>query len=133
MIKTLITPQEVIEIAYAGEVYTPDSAVTDADILAAQQRFITPVVGEDLMLALANDNYSLLLSSYVVPALAEYVRVLCDTPTAPASHRVKMRAKALLRELSDHLEEYQESYSEYESSENVLNRCNCDGGFVQIL
>ncbi len=133
MIKTLITPQDVIDLAYAGAPYTPPSTITEADILAAQQRYITPVVGESLMESFANGEYTDLLEDYVVPALAEYVRIDCNSATAPATKRERQRAKVLLRLLSDHLEDNASSYPGYSSFDNVLNRCNCDGGFVQVL
>ncbi len=130
---TLITAEKVIEIAFEGSPYTPASAITDADIIAAQQRYITPIVGEDLMAALANGSYPTLLNEYVTPALAECVRIECNLITAPTTRRERLRARAMLKILSDHLNDNSASYSDYSSSDNVLNRCSCDGGFVQIL
>ncbi len=132
-IKTLITPAQVIEIAFAGAPYVDESTITDADILTAQQRHILPIIGEDLMIALAYNNYYELLTDYVTPALAECVRVDCNPTCAPTTRRERLRAKAMLRLMSDYLEENQDSYSEYVSRDNILNRCYINGGFVQIL
>ena len=46
--KTLITPEQVVALAYADGEYLPPEQITGADIAAAEERRIVPVVGRGL-------------------------------------------------------------------------------------
>lgn len=133
MIKRLTTPQNVIEIAFAGAPYVAESAITEADILTAQVRYITPILGEEMMVALSLNAYDDLLNDYVIPALVECVRIDANPANAPTTRRERLRAKALLRLLSDYVEENKGEFAEYSSFDNVMNRCCNNGGIVQVF
>jgi hypothetical protein len=46
---------------------------------------------------------------------------------------VKVRARTALKSMSEYLEAHATEMKEYDTKQNVLNRCSCDGGFVQIF
>ena len=129
----LIEAQRVIAIAYAGSGYIPQEIITQSDIITAQQRYLRPVVGEKLIEALMQGDYTSLYDNYVEPALAHYVKVVVDAPCSPATNRSLMVARTLMRRLSDHLEESQNQYPEYRSSDNILKKVNLDGGIAQVF
>lgn len=155
--KNLVTPEEVVALAYAADEHMPASAVAEADIAAAEMRSIMPVMGRALYEAVAAGAYPELREGYAAPAAAMYVRLamqpLSDVRTgrfgamAPRSSgyepaeraklldlRRALRAKArtLLHRLHLHLEECASQYPEYDPASDILNRCTTDGGFVQI-
>ncbi|MFR9588418.1 MAG: hypothetical protein SNH79_03545 [Rikenellaceae bacterium] len=82
--------------------------------------------------AIYNGCYCELFEEYVAPALAEYVRIVLDLPSAPADKKSRVNARALMARLSRYLEENLASYPEYEPANNVLRRCAIRGGFVQV-
>lgn len=154
----LITPQQVIERAFAQAEYLSEQAVSDADIVAATSRYVVPIVGEQLAEKLAAGEYAQLLEHYVAPALAAAVRYMIQplinlrtgdsglvapkgesfaAPTKEAvadlQLRLKCRMRELLKRLSDHLNSNSKSYAEYNADCNILNRCLIDGGVVQIF
>lgn len=75
MIKTLITPSEVIEIAFDDRFRLPAEHINPAQILAAEARYIQPVFG-DIYYALQQGDLPEFLDDYIKPALALYVKVL---------------------------------------------------------
>ena len=158
MIKSIITPAEVISLAFSDGGYIPPEAIAEIDIVAATERWVRPVVGEALLERVAEGDYAELRSDYIAPAVAFYTRYLVQprlnvatsglglTSPAGSSHKVaertsreelqralKIRARTALKRLSAHLEQNADEYADYTSSENILNHCCCDGGFVQIF
>ncbi len=129
--KCLIEAQRVIAIAYAGSGYIPEEMITHSDIVTAQQRYLIPVVGEELVDALMMGEYTDLYDDYVEPALAHFVKVVVDAPSSPATKRALMVARSMMRRLSDYLEDNASQYPEYSSSNNILKRVQLNGGFVQ--
>lgn len=132
MIKTIIQPDRVLALAYSDAPYTPLQMITPAAIIAAQQKYIQPVVGKEMIEALLEDRYIPLFEDFVAPALALYVRFVVDGPGAPNHKSILQRAREMNRRLSDHLEENKSKYPEYETVNNILKRCTLGGGFVQI-
>lgn len=158
MKQSIITPQQVVEIAFSDGGYLSPDVVAQVDIEAAAERWVKPVVGEALLEAVAAGRYEELREEYLKPVLALYTRLLVQPrlnvatsqlgltvsagatcKAAEASHRselmqaLKARARTALRALSHYLDDHTELLAEYEPKRNVLNRCSCDGGFVQIF
>ncbi|MBQ7310587.1 MAG: hypothetical protein IJW88_03570 [Alistipes sp.] len=154
--KRLITPEQVVSLAFSDAEYISVATISDSDIDAATNRYILPIVGQSLVDALLEQNYSALLEQYVAPALAFAVRhsiqptlnlrtadsgllaPRTDNYTTPSQRAVityrssiKNRMRELLCRLSDHLNSAE--YEEYNPKQNILNRCSIDGGFVQIF
>lgn len=154
--KTLITPIQVLRLAFtAGEYLTPE-AVVQADIAAAEQRHIRPVAGAALHEKLLMGAYPELLDDYLAAPLALFVRAAvqprldirtgrCGTtaprpegaqPAADAALRrlqraTRAQARTLLRRASEHLAAHAARYPEYDPQSDVLNRCSIDGNLVQ--
>lgn len=154
----LITPQEVLDRAFGAGEYLPPECITEELILAAMERYLRPVTGPQLLDAVASGRYADLKEDYLLPVLALGVKTLllpelevqigaCGlAATAYAGWKsaepeqadralksVKIRLKTLLRRLSDRLECRREEMPEYDSGQNVLNRCRIYGDFVQTF
>lgn len=153
---TLSTPTEVAASAFSAAEYIPEEAITEADIAAAERHSIIPVTGRALYERLAAGGYPTLCEEFVKPALAASVRVAVQpllavrcgacgivTPRsdsiepADAKQRgevmraLRRRASELLRRLSEELERSAAAYPEYDSRDNILNRCTIYGDIVQ--
>lgn len=158
MAQNIITPTEVIAIAFSDGEYISAEAITASDIVAATERWIRPIVGQALLDEVAKGRYAELKEEYIIPAMAVCTRLLVQPRlnvqtsqlglSSPASNHhkaadgkaraelqraLRQRAQSLRERLSDHLEQHAAEYKEYNTKENILNRCRCDGGFVQIL
>ena len=156
--KTIISPAEAVSLGWGTGEYVPPEAVSEADIAAAEHRYITPVIGARMAEALADGRYEDLRSDYAAPALAMFVRVMlqpamdirsgqagavvqsgaCAEPAAAEARAASLRslrrrAGELLRRLSDRLDAESHSYPEYSPQQNILKRCSTDGGIVQIF
>lgn len=159
MTNTLISPLQVIRRAFAADACLPPDAVTEADVAAAEQRYLVPVIGHALHQRLlgslpANADF---IERWIAPPLALCVRLLvqprldirtgrcgttapqpADARAADASARRESRrallaeADTLLHRLSDELDAHPETYPEYLPGENVLHRCSIHGKLVQI-
>lgn len=155
--KTLITPEQVVTLAFGDGEYVAPDAVRETDIAAAEHRYIRPIVGGQLCEALAEGRYAALLDDYVAPALAMAVRtmlqrainvctgqaglVVADSegakaaPTAAADtlqRSLVRRRRALVRRLSEHLCSERESYPEYNPAEDAAQHCSIDGNIIQV-
>lgn len=75
MIKTLITPSEVLEIAFDDRLRVPADSINPAQILAAEAQYIQPIFG-DIYTAMQQDQLVDFVNDYIKPALAVYVKVL---------------------------------------------------------
>ena len=71
----LITPHEVVEIAFRGLEAMNESVIGEAPIVTAQYKFIRPVLGK-LYEALLEGEYPELLNEYIKAPLAHYVKWL---------------------------------------------------------
>jgi hypothetical protein len=158
MAQKIITAAEVLSAAFSDGAYIAPESISDSDILAAVERWIEPVTGRKLLEAVERGMYADFATSYLKPCVAAYVRLLIQprlsavtsqlgvSAPASASHRtadeslrrelmasLRSRAHALRRRMSEYLNNAPHSMAEYVAENNILNRCNCDGGFVQIL
>lgn len=154
---TLITPAQVVRLAFPPDESLPPEAVTEADIAAATQRYLIPVIGTRLFDKLTTQIDRTFVDQYLAAPLALFTRVLiqprldirtgrCGT-TAPkhdgstpatAEARRSLRqsllaqARSLLARAVDRIELYPEEFRQYDPKQNVLKRCSLDGKLVQI-
>ncbi len=132
MNRVIIEPESVLALAFTAERYTSKDSITAQSILVAQQKYLEPVIGEAMIEAIGEGRYITLFDDYVAPALAEYVRIVADLPSAPADKKARVKARAMMARLSQFLEDNLGDYPEYEPTKNVLRRCAIRGGFVQV-
>lgn len=155
--KSLISPLEVHRYAFAGGQCLPSDAVTEADIITAEERFLRPVFGAALLDAVRAGQYADFLTDYLVCCLALLTRVVLqpqlDLQTTPIGtlapkgtngtaadtaelrrlqQNLRHRAQTLLKRASEYVEAHAEAFPEYDSRANILNRCTTYGGFVQV-
>jgi hypothetical protein len=152
----LITPAQVAQMAFRAPDFIPLEAVSEATILAAQQKFVRPVLGDALYRAVCGGAYPDLLADYLRPPLALYVKMLmlprlavqsgvagvaeaasknlaraADAKLRGAVRSLRSDAKALMRRAVEHLESSSPgTYPEYDPDGNILNRCSTEGGVV---
>lgn len=155
MYDNLLTPGEVIRLAFAGGDYVPETEVGPALIATAQYKFIRPVLGAPLIARMAQGAYPELLEGFVAPALALYVRLLmlpsmaahagahgvtslrtatCLPADGQALSRLRRQtrsdAAALLRRAVERIEAGAQDYPEYDARANVLHRCTMAGDLI---
>ncbi len=151
----LITPAQVAEAAFRAPDFITHDAVPEATILAAQQKFIRPVLGDALYEKLCAEEYPELLSEYILPPLALYVKLLMlpslsvqagtagvvevnsknlarvgDAKLRYAVRRLRSDASALMKRVVEHIESDPAAFPEYNVRRNVLSRCSIDGQVV---
>ena len=155
--KNLITNEQVISLAFGEGEYLSPEVILDSDIASATSRYIVPVVGTELCEAMVDGSYQELLDDFVAPALAMAVRTMiqpalnvrtsqlglqissslrADSSTKTAMESLqkslRLRRQSLLKRLSNYLKNHASEFSEYNPSNDVLQKCSIDGGFVQI-
>ena len=154
MTKSIITPAEVIATAFSDGEYVAPEAIAEADIIAATERWVVPVMGKELLGKIAEGEYAELKSDYVAPAVALHTRLLVqprlnaatsqlgltaatgNRKTADKAQRgelqraLKTRAQMALRRLSDYLDDNAKQFAEYTPEKNILKHCCCEGGIV---
>lgn len=158
MMKCLITPAQVLRHAFGGGEMLSLQRVGEADIVAAEARYLRPVLGEKLHDALLAGRYADFTADYLVTCVALLTRHLvqprldlhtsqigslepkADNGSAadPATlnrlrQNLRQEAMTLLRRAVAAIEADPSSFPEYDPQSNILNRCTTDGGFVQIF
>lgn len=151
---TLISRDEIIEIAFAESRPADELAISEAVIVAAQQKFIRPVLGA-LFDAMLDGRYPEFLCRYIKMPLAMYVKLLmlpslsaqagamgvvqhrssgfaqCNTSAqALLAAGLRGNAKALMNSATQYLDANRSLFPEYDSSTNILNRTSLDGHIV---
>ena len=154
---TLISPIQVVRLAFAPDGALPPDAVTEADIAAAEQRYLIPVLGRALHERLMTDNDRSFVDHYLAAPLALFTRLLIQPridlrtgrtgTTAPhpdgasaasaearrqLCRSLRSEARSLLRRAVARIEEAPEAFPEYEPSRNILRHCSLDGKLVQV-
>ena len=144
-------------MAFGDGEYLAPATILDADIASAAHRYILPVVGAELYQALIDGSYKQLLDDFVAPALAMAVRTMiqpalnvrtgqlglqissslrADSSTKTAMQTLqkslRLRRETLLKRLSNYLKTHASEFAEYNPSDDVLQKCSIDGGFIQI-
>lgn len=143
--KTFITPEEVVNLAFCDGEFISADTISASDILTAQRRYIRPLLGIELYQRLQSEMVdSTLISSYIAPALAIGTRIIVQpslsirtgqfgvsaTKTAysqPAtnteisllmkSQRIKLRTH--LSCIREYLEASRDLYPEYKSAKGT--------------
>lgn len=156
--KTLISPTRVLTLAFGDGEQLPAGSVTAADIAAAEERYLVPVVGRALHERLLAGLYPELTADYLAAPLALLTRAAiqprldlrtgrcgstvaapdgaepADTPTRRRLvQSLRREARALLRRASRHLRAENHRYPEYVAAADITSRCTTDGGIVQTL
>lgn len=72
--KTLITPAEAVTLAFGTGEYVAPEAIAEADIAAAERRYIVPVVGRKLHARLAEGGYAEFTAEYLAAPVALWTR-----------------------------------------------------------
>ena len=154
---TLISTSHLLQFAFGNGEYLPPDTFSEADITAAEERYLVPVIGPALYEKLLAGEYAELRDNYLARPLALFTRLAlqprldirtgqCGT-TAPKSswgepadeealrrqcRALRSQARTLLRRAVAYLETHPGKFPEYLPEKNILNRCTTDGGFVQI-
>ncbi len=132
--QSLLSSNEVIELAYTDTGYLPERRIGTEDIALAESRYLIPVTGQRLWSRLLAGGYPTLRSEYVAQAAAYAARLSLHAsiealaPAAQASLRARFMTS--LRDLSNHLNAEASQYPEYDAAENILNRISTEGGVV---
>lgn len=154
---TLVTPLQVLKLAFGEGEYLPPEIIAEADIAGAEQRHIVPVVGRALYEKLLAGSYPDFRTEYLASPAALFTRAVlqprldvrtgqCGT-TAPKSAYAQPagdtaadtcgapcwpRPAQLLHRAAEHLRAHRDEFPEYDPENDIFNRCTTDGGFVQI-
>lgn len=155
--KTLITPAEAVALAFGDGEYVAPEAIAEADIAAAERRYIVPVVGRKLHACLVEGGHAEFTAEYLAAPVALWTRILlqplldvrtgqCGTvapkpegaqpATGAQSLRLvqslRTKARSLLLRAVEHLAENAKSFPEYDPEDNILKSCTIHGNFIQI-
>ena len=154
---TLITPVQVVRLAFAPDDCLPPEAVAPADIAAAEARYVVPVLGQALHQRLLQAQDRTFVDDYLAAPVALFTRALIQPrldirsgrtgTTAPKSDHAApagdaarralrstllTEARALLRRAVERIEADPAAFPEYAAGANILKRCSLDGKLVQI-
>lgn len=151
--KTIVSSEEVIRLAFSVEEHYAPTIITSDDIADVEYEYIIPILGQELYDAICGGKYKMLRDDYVAPAVAASLRAsvepllvgrftecrssksisAADVATRRQSLMILQRkARNLRRRMSDYIEAHAEEFSEYDSTLNPLNRCSIDGNIVQV-
>lgn len=150
----MITAEEVVELAFGGDAHLDRKRITDGVILAAQNKFIRPVLGVVYDLA-HTAPYAAFVNEWVKLPLALYIKWLllpelivevgasgvvvrsCEDYVSASSQqlrvmmqRLRSEAEALLDRAVEELEKNASLYTAYSAKDNVRCRTRIVGGVV---
>ena len=141
---TLVTPLQVLKLAFGEGEYLPPEIIAEADIAGAEQRHIVPVVGRALYENLASPA-ALFTRAVLQPRLdvrtgqcgttapkSAYAQPAGDTARRHLRRALLAQARTLLHRAAEHLRAHRDEFPEYDPENDIFNRCTTDGGFVQI-
>ena len=151
--KTVVTPEQVIDLAFAPDGMVTMSKITLSDIVLAESRYLLPLIGESLYNALLEGGYQTLNEEYVAPMVAAWTRYIAEPLIAERigsghyddnSHadndaqelvlvHLRHNAACFSRRLTDYLNAHCDEFEEYNPVDNPLNHCMLYGGIVQIF
>lgn len=155
--KNLITNEQVISLAFGDGEYLSSEVVLDSDIASATTRYLIPVVGTELYEEMLNGSHRPLVEEFVAPALAMAVRTIIQpalnvrtgqgglyipssarsdtsirTTTQALQKSLVRRRQALLRRLSNYLKDNASEFPSYKASNDAMQKCRINGGYVQM-
>lgn len=157
--KPIITPTEVIEMAFGTTHTLRTESIPTHTILAAQRRFVRPVVGEELYALIVAEEpeervasfvaeylklpLALYVASLLLPSLAvqvgtagvvrlsgESFEAADEGSLRRAVRRLRRDAEALLDAATDHLATAPSTFPEYHPEANIRQRVSIEGGLV---
>lgn len=153
--KTLITPLQALRTAFGEDEALPPSTIAEADIAAAEARWIVPAIGRRLHERLLVGAHTEFRNEYLAAPTALYTRAMIqpriDVRTdrngtampstgsgQPADEEARYnlrlhllrQARTLLARATTYLNEYAALYPEYEPEANAAARCSLGGGIV---
>ena len=150
----LISPAEIMEIAFsASEKVRPD-LINDIKIDTAQTKFLKPVLGK-LFGRLSDESNTDFVEEYIKPPLAMFVKYLIlddatasigtmgiitseteygnpitDKQLSRLKKRVLNSANCMLNKALEYIIENPELFSEYNAEENIKNRVIMKNGLI---
>ncbi len=155
MEKLLITPAEVVELAFGGDSNMAPEVVPQRVIRVAQTKLLRPVVGAELYQQIGVQPYAHWFEEWGKLPLALYVKWLmlptiatrvgmsgvvtphCDNYRNAESHDLRRvmiatrsEADALMDRAIEELENHPDIYQHYSPEENVRNKVRIVGGVV---
>ncbi len=153
--KTLITPLQVVKTAFGDGEILPPETLAEADIAAAEQRWIVPALGRKLHDRLLAGLYADLVTDYLAAPTALYTRALVqprldvrtdrlgtlaprpangaaagDEARRGVRRQLLEEARTLLQRATDYLATNRSRYPEYAPDENRAPGCSIAGGIV---
>jgi hypothetical protein len=151
--KSVVTPEQVIELAFVPDGMVTRSKITLMDIALAESRYLLPLIGEALYDALLAGRYEMLCEEYVVPMVAAWTRYVAEPLMVERIGRgyddnytqadndareevilsLRRNAAGFSQRLTDYLNEHCDEFVEYNPADNPLNHCILYGGIVQIF
>ena len=150
--RSIITPKQVVELAFVPEGLVTQTKITLLDIAIAESRYLLPIIGETLYEAILAGRYTTLRDEYILPMVAAWTRYVAEPLLAErmgvayddyseadidardmAIVRLRRNAQVLSRRLSDYLNAHCDEHLEYNPVDNPLNHCMIYGGLVQIF
>ncbi len=155
---TLITPTQVLRLAFGAAEPVPADTVSEADIAAAEARYIAPAIGKSLYGALLEGGHEAFVADYLAAPAALFTRLVIQprlaiktaavgavsprTSYGQAADKTAQRellrslrteARALLQRAVGHLDSHAAEFPEYKPEESVFKRCMIHGDIVQTL
>ncbi|MCM1151260.1 MAG: hypothetical protein NC209_06490 [Alistipes sp.] len=149
--KTLITPLQALRLAFGDSEILPPETISEADILAAEERWIVPALGRKLHDKLLAEGYPELRTEYLAAPVALFTRALIQPrlnirtdrsgTLAPKSsygepaddealerlrRQLLRQARTLLTRATEYLNACKTFFPEYEPAA----RCSIDGGIL---
>ncbi|MBO7299986.1 MAG: hypothetical protein J6U53_01085 [Tidjanibacter sp.] len=157
--KTILTPAEVLTIAFGTTHTLREGDVPEHTILATQRKFLRPVLGEAMFEEVVGDSPSadiqeltarylktplaLYTASLLLPTIAmqvgaagvvrvagESFRAVDNRALSRLSRRLRSDASALLDSATDYLASHPDRYPLYDPKENIRERILLKGGIV---
>lgn len=153
--KTLITPLQAVRLAFGDGETLPPETIAEADIAAAEERWIVPAIGRKLHAQILAGLCADLCSDYLAAPTALYTRALVqprldirtdrlgtvapkpdNAQAAGEEARRQLRrqlleeARTLLHRATAYLAENKNRYPEYAPDENPAARCSIAGGII---
>ncbi|MDE6446572.1 MAG: hypothetical protein K2L06_06905 [Alistipes sp.] len=153
--KTLITPLQAVKLAFGDSEILPPETLAEADIAAAEQRWIVPAIGRKLHDRLLAGLYADLVTDYLAAPTALYTRALVqprldvrtdrlgtlapkpangaaagDEARRGVRRQLLEEARTLLQRATDCLTANRRQYPEYAPDENRAPGCSIAGGIV---
>lgn len=154
MDKLMITADEVVALAFGGDAHLDRAKISDATILAAQTKFVRPVLG-GVCDKLTSAPYANFIKEWVKLPLALYVKWLllpellveigasgvvvrsCEDYVGASPEelrllmqRLRSEADALMDRAVEELDKNPTLYKEYDPHDNVRNRTRIIGGVI---